>query len=350
MYASRALVQTLFLLLWLGCDTDTIAPSRRQPSPPLVKPELRIIADDIVTLDRGASIVFTVEYWNSTGGMVSRPLEEYQWVSTRPEVLSVAANGVLTAGPELGRAEVIARASTGESDTVLVWVQALSSDQSKFKITLVYAEDVPQDWRNVLQYAAERWEQAIRGPLPMVELHFSAGAIPTPSGEPLSPPFTGPESGVRIYVGQSGKYPPGTYVEAIGGPVFQRALPYPTTILGQILLNRDKPVGLIEGDRLRYLAVHEMGHALGLTANVLGFQPEWFEPISEITRGTMTLEGYRRQFQIKVTSLDVSNGNHWPFAGDLMSAIPPNNRITAVSIGALMDLGYPAAWYGGGDY
>lgn len=41
-----------------------------------------------------------------------------------------------------------------------------------------------------------------------------------------------------------------------------------------------------------------------------------------------------------------SDGVVRAFEGDLMSSLSPANVITRASAGALMDLGYPAAWYG----
>ncbi|HEX9830024.1 MAG TPA: hypothetical protein VGB10_07410 [Bacteroidota bacterium] len=315
-----------------------------------MKPEFRIIAEGVVTLDRGTTNTLKVEYKDSTGSIVTLPPETYQWKSTVPGVVTVSPSGVLTAGPGLGQTYIIVREPGGAQDSALIWVQVPQSSPSEFNITLVYQEDVPEGWRSVLEYAAERWERVIRSTLQEVALNMPEGAIPTLPGEPLSPPFPGTERGVRVYVSQSSSFPPGTYVEAVGGPHLQRKLPHPTTILGVIYINRDKSLNNIRGDRLRYAAVHEMGHVLGLSAVIQGFQPEWFDARRGITKGKLTLDGYRRQFHAVVDSIDVSNGFHWPFSGDVMSAFYPVEEITTVSIGALMDLGYPAAWYGAGRY
>jgi len=338
----------------LACHVDSTAPESEPqpvPRPQLVKPEFRILAEDVVTIDRGSSITLEVEFKDSTGSLVPRQPEAYSWMSTNPEVVSVAAGGVLNTGPGLGRARVTVRAPSGERDSVLVWVQPPKDALSEFRITFLYADDVPQEWRIALESAAARWQKVIRGVLPEVQLNTSEGDWPTPPDEPPIPPLTGVERGVRIYVGLSGHFPPGTYVEAVGGPFLQRPLPYPTTILGGITLNRDHPVTTISPQRLRYLTVHELGHALGLVGVVQGFPPDWFDFKTGRYTGELALEGYRLEFQSRQSHIFVNNGSHWAFPGDVMSWTGwGQHLITFVSVGALMDLGYPAAWYGAGEY
>lgn len=54
---------------------------------------------------------------------------------------------------------------------------------------------------------------------------------------------------------------------------------------------------------------------------------------------------YRRELGSVVESLPIAMA-HWQFAGDVMAAMATGTRVSLVSAGALMDLGYPAAWYG----
>ncbi len=62
-------------------------------------------------------------------------------------------------------------------------------------------------------------------------------------------------------------------------------------------------------------------------------------------KGPLALEGYRREFGASLTELVLPGSAHWPFAGDVMSTAQLQ-RISFVSAGGLMDLGYPAAWHG----
>jgi hypothetical protein len=119
-------------------------------------------------------------------------------------------------------------------------------------------------------------------------------------------------------------------------------LPRPSTIYGRITLNRAHPVEGIEGGHLQWLALHEMGHVLGLVAVVQGVQPEWFSPSTGTYTGPFGLDGYRRFSNTSVSSLSIVNG-HWPFPGDVMSGVG-TVQITPATVGALMDLGYPAFW------
>ena len=336
----------------LACRMDSTAPEPLLGhQPQLVEPELRILAEQVVTMDKGSSITLAVEFRDSNGHVKYRSPEAISWLSTNPEVVSVAAGGVLTAGPGLGGAWITARDPSGAQDSALVWVQLPSDVPSKFRITFLYAEDVPPEWKAALESAADRWQQVIRDELPEVHLNMPEGSWPTPPDEPPFPALTGIERGVRIYVGLSGHFPPGTYVEAIGGPFLQRPLPSPTTILGGITLNRDHPVSSIPLQRLRYVAVHELGHTLGLAAVVQGFPPAWFDPKTGRYIGKLALEGYRREFQSRPSHLIVDGGSHWGFPGDVMSSAGWGRYIiTTATVGALMDLGFPAAWYGAGAY
>jgi hypothetical protein len=156
---------------------------------------------------------------------------------------------------------------------------------------------------------------------------------------------------VAIYVGLSGRFPRGTTVQAVGGPCVQRALPFPTTVLGTVTINRDIWIGEIPASVLRYLAVHELGHALGLVGVVQGEQPAWWDAAHQRYLGAMAIEGVRRVVGTRPGAL-YTQGAHWFAVGvdDVMVTAGPFSRISLVSIGALMDLGYPARWEGAGPY
>jgi hypothetical protein len=233
-------------------------------------------------------------------------------------------------------------AAAGLNAGVHVWVQPPPDAPSAFRITLVMAPDVPANFRGALAEAAALWESRIRDELPPATLDGLPDRCLHPMGEHAPPPQTGVERGVRIYVGVSTDVDPHTYAEAFGGPCVQRPLPQPTTIFGRIALNGLKPLEQIPSPRLRYLALHEMGHALGLVAVVQGRQPDWYDAPTSSYRGPMGLEGYRREFGNSVAQIS-ARGGHWPFAGDVMGSEHP--RISIVTVGALMDLGYPTGWY-----
>ena len=69
----------------------------------------------------------------------------------------------------------------------------------------------------------------------------------------------------------------------------------------------------------------------------------------------MALEAWRRLFGVKVSYLTTS-ASHWlaPELFDVMNATGGGNLpvapISIVTIGALMDNGYPATWSGAGPY
>ena len=246
---------------------------------------------------------------------------------------------------------LVVETKSGARDSVYV---VTYRPEGAFHITLQFADDIPERWRAKLSWAADRWEQTVAGELPAVTLASAGGDCPTVPDEPASPAQTGVETGMRIYIGQSGNYPPGTYVEATGGPCVSRPLPAPTTIIGHIILNRDKPIDGIDDVRLTYLALHEMGHTLGLVGVVQGVQPPWFDRDSGTYTGAMALEGWRRLFGNGPTSLHVDGGAHWKSDPlyDIMSAGGGGPGITGpislATVGALMDLGYPATWSGAG--
>jgi hypothetical protein len=132
----------------------------------------------------------------------------------------------------------------------------------------------------------------------------------------------------------------------------QRPLPLPTTIFGSVSLNRDKPVAAIPPLRLRYVAVHELGHVLGLVGVVQGDQPTWFDLQSGRYTGAMAIEGARRVVGFAPEELFSRSGAHWdPMQiPDVMSASGRFDAISLITIGALMDLGYPVRWSGAGQY
>ncbi len=328
-------------MLLLGCAEAGRGPI--EPHVPAIA-SLDILPDfpvKLLTRDSFQLMVSAVD----TGG---RPLGiadgAYRLRSSVAGVATVSRGGIVRT-LSAGQTWIIADTGAGTpADSVLVEV---SEPTGAFRIRLIFAPDVPILWRVVLGIAAERWQSVMAGELAPQVLDTPGGDCPTPPGEPPSPPLSGEERGVVIYVGQSSLYPPGTYVEATGGPCLQRPLPRPTTVLGMISLNRAKPVDSIPGLRLSYLALHEMGHVLGLVGVVQGEQPPWYDFHRNLYTGAMAIEAMRRLGGVELNQVALDGGSHWgPLAfADVMSGLGNNDtEISLLSIGALLDAGYPALW------
>ncbi|HMC55146.1 MAG TPA: hypothetical protein VKH19_08260, partial [Gemmatimonadaceae bacterium] len=250
---TSALIALLPALAIAACSSDGI------PAPRVVA-EVHLRPHARVNLPAGDSLRFVVTALDGNGRVM---FDHPQLSLTAPAALGAITGDRLTASSVADSAWVHVVAASGARDSVFVVTYTPSGS---YHITLQFAPDVPERWRIALAWAASVWEAAIAGSLPAVQLNSAGADCPTAPDEPTSPPQMGVETGMRLYVGQSGHYPAGTYVEATGGPCVQRPLPAPTTVLGQISLNRDKPVDAIPPERLEYLALHEMGHTLGLVA------------------------------------------------------------------------------------
>lgn len=315
---------TLTLFAMAGACT----PGGSNPAAPQPAEGVRIVADAVVDLTQGESRALAVQ-----------PAGSYVWTSSTPDVADVDGGGVVHAGPGLGQSVITAAAADGQTASVRVWVQLPPDVPSTFRITMYYADDVPASWRASFDYAVQRWQRVIRAPLPAVDMAtlttfycpFATGAI-----------RTGIETGTRIIVIRTSIK--GSFS---GGPCAHRPGASPTVPLGMIEMGQ-----FVNGDPdavAAPLVLHEMGHALGLVGSMLAPYPPWMDHSAQIYSGPLGLEGYRREFGSTVSSLDVTGG-HWPFTNDVMHRQVVGVGITKASIGALMDLGYPAAWYGGGPF
>ncbi|HEX6322402.1 MAG TPA: hypothetical protein VFZ36_01650 [Vicinamibacterales bacterium] len=311
--------------------------------------QLRVVLDGggaVKTLPAGESAAPTLEDRDAAGRIVTQAPSSYVWSSSDPDIVRAGAGGTLTAGPGLGHAVVTARAQDGRTATAHVWVQPPQGAPSAYRITLMYDASVPDVWRMEFDAAAARWEQVIRGALPEAPLVKSApGVCGTVEGDPPEPPLSGIERGTRIWIRVTDSFDTSPYPEAVGGPCQHRPLPSPTVIFGRIAINGKVSIGQISLPRRRYLALHEMGHALGLAAVIQGPQPAWFDARADRHMGPMALEGYRRDSGVNVPHIQMGAG-HWQALpkADVMGGI--FQRISPVSAGGLMDIGYPAAWYG----
>lgn len=331
-FTRTALAALMCLAAACGASTPT-NPGAGAPA------ALAIVGDSVITIEAGASRTLTVEQRDAAGRVVPTPASSYEWTTDRPEVLAVSA-GELRAGELYGSAVITVTSPEGLAASVHVWVQPRPR-AGALRIKLIFADGVPDFWRRELAEAAGYWMRMMHAALPAVTLNNPSHACGVAPGQPPVPPMLGVETGVRVYVGL-GTFPSRTYVEAVGGPCLQRPLPYPTTLLGAVTVNPDK-FGNIEPDRLRYLAYHEVGHALGLVGVVQGRQPDWFDATHESYRGPFGLEGFRRQTGVRASVIGVP-GAHWPFREDIMGNVGGNVDAGPATIGGLMDLGYPVRW------
>lgn len=346
------------ITLCVGCDAGSVThasgdglptgipeppeePGSGDPSSSTVAAAIRIDATPVVTLAPGETHRLPVTLVDSSGARLDFDTEPV-WTSTVGERVEVDAHGVLKAGDRPGHSWVFAEAE-GLRDSVGVWIQPRESTPSNFAITLHFEPEVPGWWQSALETAAERWERAIRADLPEVVVASLADACGyLASGPPEL--RAGTEAGVRVIVRVSYELPPAGGPRATGGVCAGRGLPEPTTVVGLVTLNAHA-LGDGPPSDLAYLAHHEVGHALGLVGAVYGDEPAWLDAMAGEYRGHLALFGRYLDGHDGGSVFDLDSA-HWPFA-DLMGR-PRANTISNATIGALMDLGYPAAWYGSG--
>lgn len=326
-------LQLTAVALAIACGLTACGGNPAAPSPTDEHPRLTVRGDRVVPLEPGQTVTLSVDEMDASGRAIQNPPNTYTWTSSAPGVVT-AEGGVLRAGSDLGQATVSVRSAGGLSANVLIWVQPPPGAPSTFRITLHFGPDVPERWRQAIRNSASRWERVIRDELPEAPLDGVNCRQP-------GPPLAGIERGVSLYIVVSDTFDVDATAEAVASPCAQRPLPSPTTILGRIAINRREMEGIGTG-RLNFVALHEMGHTLGLVGLVEGAPWEWFDFRTGAYSGPFGLEGYRREFGADITEI-ITRGAHWPFTGDVMGGL--NNRISAVSVGGLMDLGYPAAWY-----
>ena len=317
------LVVAAVALLTAGCGSSPTGPDGAASGP------LRIVADPIVTLTVGESTALGLEL----DGRI-QPGSSATWSTNDASVATAGADGTIN-GRAYGEALITARLNAATA-TVRIWVQLPESQPSTYRITFVFADDVHPAWREAYEWAAERWSQVIRTAMPAYDLtgntfcKFPAGI----------PPIAGLETGTRVVVLTSPN-------SNSGGPCVRRAMPRPTTVLGVIEASHSPRLDLNSPfTNVRGTAMHELGHVLGLVGMTNDAVP-WFDPKTSRYTGVFALEGYRRLFGTSVPYVELLPGNwHWRgFIGEMMTS-PPSGPITTISVGALMDIGYPAAWYG----
>ena len=322
------------VLALAACGASPTAPDAGAPHTPQgTQAALRVIADPVIDMTPGESRALEIEELDSTARPVRHPASMYDWSSSDTNIIAVDGAGLMRAGPGLGEAIVTARSSEA---AVRVWVQVPEGVASGFRITLVYGDGVPDEWRPRFQFAADRWERVIRASLPPIVVEAPARSDASCHGLPQEM-LTGIETGTRVFIGRHENVGTG------GGVCLARPMPSPTSAVGWIKVGGlNDPTPFLPD---HWLTVHEMGHALGLVGVFPAPHPSWIDRTARIYKGPLALEGHRRQFARTIDSLSL-DGGHWQFFEDVMSTQRRILTISQVTVGALMDLGYPAAWYG----
>lgn len=348
----------------IGSPPPPPAPPPAAPPPPPVPPPppastvaVRIDGGPVLTLTLGDVQQLAASLMMSDG--TSRPVTAPAiWRTSTPEQLSVTADGVVstTATPGAGWLHV---ETAGFRDSAAVWVQPPESEPSSFRIRLVYLDShVPAAWVAALERGARRWEQVVRRALPPVDPETLTDHCQHAQNGIALPRLPADERGVVVFIRSSDTFQPGTWLPVVGGQCSHRGLPFPTTVTGAVTLNVDKFDSLPEQAYLEYLAVHELGHVLGLVGATQAVDLEhivkfWIGPlpVGAMTTGTFTRHGYWLQTGERVAGLSFDYGSaHWSGEFSDVMAIGQFSpeEIRTTSIGALMDLGYIAAWYGDG--
>ena len=347
----------LAMLLSVGsCDTGSLTrspdhdPSAEIPGPPKDPggsssggPEaIAIDGPSVVTLSPADTLRLQATPVDSTGAPVVLVVEP-RWSSEIGERVEVDGQGLVRAGNRPGHSWVFVEANEVR-DSVGIWIQPFESTPSTFGITLYYGEGIPSWWPPALEAAAERWERTIRAALAAVTV---AGLADYCGHLTNRPPelMAGRESGVRIFIRVSNAFPVVGAPRATAGVCASRGPPDPTSVIGLITLNAAS-FGDGPPEDLAYLAHHEMGHALGLVGTVPGDQPAWLDRQLGTYGGHLALFGRWLDGGGEPSAMEFGPYGHWSFA-DLMGTTR-TNAISHATIGALMDLGYPAAWYAAG--
>ena len=208
---------------------------------------------------------------------------------------------------------------------------------SPFDIELVFLDDFTADEQKVWHRIARRWESAIQMDFP--DYTFSDTwsttrvdySILIPAGEQIDD--------LRIYVAKFDSSPGGA--AGYGGPSLLRSSSMP--IIGLIDIKQEYSTPF---DHLWNIGLHEIGHVLGI-GTIWGNNGMLHHQNGDAHfAGSQAIAAFNRaggtDYQGAKVPVD-RYGGHWHrsvLSGELMSISPQNNILSAITLGALSDLGY----------
>ena len=211
--------------------------------------------------------------------------------------------------------------------------------ESPFDIELVFLDDFTVEQQQLLRRAAERWTSAIQMELPdhqfSTERSVTCGdhSIRIPAGEQIDD--------LRIYMTKFDKIAPDVgQVAGYGGPRLLRPSSMP--ILGCIGIEQEIATTYF----LWTTGLHEIGHVLGIgtiwddSGMLRGLNADAHFAGPQAIAAFNQAGGTNYQGAKVPTEQD---GGHWRssvLADELMSISAKNNTLSAITLGALSDLGY----------
>lgn len=308
----------------VGCDGGVA------PSPPSVPPgpstRLSIEGERLRRFRPGDTLTLRVLRRDVATGTLIEAVPVSDWWSSDSAVATIDRAGrVVAHGP--GYARLRMRASD-EVDSV--WAQVQASVLPAKLFTFEFDPAISEPYRRAAMTAAHRWSMIIPEALPAID--FDAGTLPCGPQGLWTRPIAGRETGIRILVAQHAiEAPAGSYLcqRRAGG-------------LGALALIVFSPDPLYRGYSEEQLAViwfHELGHALGLVADLI------IAP-GQALRSPAMLAGFLHDFGRAPDLLSHDRNAHWVgVPGDIMDGSTGTRATTVsrVTLGRLLDMGYPVA-------
>jgi len=284
-------------------------------------------APPLIELDPGESVRVALVGIDAFGNRIFGP--RATWRADNSAVATVTGEGWLTAltpGSTVLRASLHGRVATIPLHVVL-------QTPERLLISFDFEPGIPDYWVEAFDQAREWWEQIFTAALPPADYDIVAGSchgLPAASGRG--------ETGVRIFV--TSKVLVARPAQAAGCR-FRQGSDTSTAVVGHVMLGSQTitiPDDEINDPYLRgyraLLAAHEIGHTLGLARPLRVSHTDRYS-------GMWGLAGYRMVYPDGPAALLFNSDSHWDAAvSDIMSQ-RMNAEISAVSIGALLDRGYP---------